>query len=194
MGSMNIATGLLRFAFGLSVASAALAETASEAQPEWFLLAGSGESHPGWGDTKVRVQTHDLILRYRWPQDLTKGRGWYLNQRSVLIEGAYHYLKSPNEPPMLGVYVQSCWTFEANKSLMPYIFMGGGGVYTQAEIHSTSSRLKGSYQLGGGMRFNFSRASIVLEYRYHHISNGGIKEPNDPLNSGKLLIGLNIER
>ena len=95
---------------------------------------------------------------------------------------------------MLGFYVQSCWTFEANKSLQPYIFAGGGGVYTQAEIPGTSSRLKGSYQLGGGLTFHLPKTSIVLEYRFHHLSNGGIKEPNDPLNSGKLLLGLKIKR
>jgi hypothetical protein len=181
-------------ALGLSVASTVLAVPESATQPEWFLLAGSGESHPGWGDTMERVKTHDLILRYRLPQDQTKGRDWYLNRRSVLIEGAYHHLRTPDEPPMLGIYVQSCWTFEINKSLKPYLFVGGGGVYTQAEIPGTSSRLKGSYQMGGGMRFNLSKATIVFEYRYHHLSNGGIKEPNDPLNSGKLLFGLNIER
>jgi hypothetical protein len=194
MGSMKMATRWLSLALCLSFTSATPAVADTRVQPEWFLLAGSGESHPGWGDTKERVQTHDLILRYRLPQDLTKGRDWYLNRRSVLIEGSYHQLRAPNEPPMLGIYAQSCWTFEANNVLKPYLFVGGGGVYTQAEIPGTSSWLKGSYQLGGGVRFNLSKAAVILEYRFHHLSNGGIKEPNDPLNSGKLLLGLKIER
>jgi hypothetical protein len=31
-----------------------------------------------------------------------------------------------------------------------------------------------------------------IEARYHHVSNGGIKKPNEPLNSHKILFGFNI--
>ena len=162
-------------------------------QPTWHLLAGSGESHPGWGDTKERVETLDLILRYQRPQHLTKGSDWYRNRRSVLIEAAYHHLESSDEPPMFGLYFLSCWTFEASKTLQPYLLVGGGVVYTQAEIPGTSSRLKGSYQTGVGLIWNLPQTVISLEYRFHHLSNGGIEEPNDPLNSDKLLLGLKLE-
>ena len=72
------------------------------------------------------------------------------------------------------------------------LFVGGGPLYTQAEIPGTSSNLKGSYQAGLGLKINLEAASLSLEYRFHHVSNGGIKEPNDPLNSGKLLMGFQL--
>lgn len=176
---------------GLLAASGSFAET--EPQPAWHLFAGSGESHPGWGDTKERVETGDLILRYQRPQAQTNGSGWYRNRRSVLIEGAYHHLKSPDEPPMFGLYFLSCWSFEADKTLQPYLLVGGGGVYTQAEIPGTSSRLKGSYQAGVGLTWRLLQTAVSLEYRFHHLSNGGIEEPNDPLNSAKILLGLQLD-
>jgi hypothetical protein len=187
---MQKSTTSLISVLGLLTASSSFAET--EIQPTWHLFAGSGESHPGWGNTKEQVETRDLILRYQRPQQISRGSGWYENRRSVLIEAAYHHLESPDEPPMFGLYFLSCWTFEADKTLQPYLLVGGGGVYTQAEIPGTSSRLKGSYQAGIGLTWQLPQTAISLEYRFHHLSNGGIEEPNDPLNSDKLLLGLRL--
>jgi hypothetical protein len=36
--------------------------------------------------------------------------------------------------------------------------------------------------------------ALNLEYRYHHVSNADTAEPNEPLNSSKLLIGVSLFR
>jgi lipid A 3-O-deacylase len=158
----------------------------------WELLIGYGESHPGWGDTRERVETRDLILRQVRPQSFTRGEGWYRNRRSLLIELPVHFLKEPQEPPMFGITFNACWTFLAHTRYQPYVLVGGGPLYTQAEIPGTSSRLKGSYQAGAGLKIDLASAIVRMEYRFHHVSNGGIKDPNDPLNSGKLLVGFQL--
>lgn len=158
----------------------------------WELLLGQGESHPGWGDTKQRVETRDLILRHMRPQSFTRGQDWYINRRSLQIELPVHLLQRPDEPAMFGLYVNACWTFTAHSRYRPYLLVGGGPLYTRAEIPGTSSKLKGSYQAGLGVNFKLGAASLNLEYRFHHVSNGGIEEPNDPLNSGKLLAGFQL--
>lgn len=175
--------------------SAEEAQSGSAVEPDraWYLLGGFGSSHPGWGDTRERVETLDLMLRYERPQPLLKGRDWYRNRRSIFIETAFHHLESPHEPPMFGLYFQSCWTFRPGEKAQPYFFAGGGPVYTHAEIPGTSSKLKGSYQAGIGMRIGLQTSELMIEYRYHHLSNGGIEEPNDPLNSDKLLFGLKLD-
>lgn len=165
---------------------------ATPSEKQWQLLIGYGESHPGWGDTHERVDTRDLILRQERPQDRTRGQGWYLNRRSLLIELPLHLLQQPDEPPMFGVYINSCWTFLADQRYQPYLLVGGGALYTRAEIPGTSSRLKGSYQAGVGMKIEMASTAVNLEVRFHHVSNGGIKEPNDPLNSSKLLMGFRL--
>jgi hypothetical protein len=158
----------------------------------WHLLTGYGESHTTWGNTFQHVETWDLILRHERPQNLVRGEGWYRNRRSILIEIPFHWLLSPDEPPIYGVTFNSCWTFLYDEQIQPYIFLGGGPGYTRAEIPGTSSKLKGVYQAGGGLRFNIAENQFNLEFRYHHISNGGRKEPNDSLNSGKFLLGLRL--
>ena len=170
-----------------------LAQAETPPAHQWQLLLGYGESHPGWGGTHERVKTRDLILRQERPQTLTHGRDWYLNRRSLQIELPLHLLQRPDEPPMFGIYVNSCWTFEANPHFQPYLLVGGGALYTRAEIPGTSSKLKGSSQAGIGLKFDAAAATVFhLEYRFHHVSNGGIKQPNDPLNSGKLLMGFSL--
>lgn len=159
----------------------------------WYLLGGFGSSHPGWGNTNERVETVDLILRYERPQSIIRGQGWYRNRRSIFIETALHHLKSPDEPPMFGLYFQSCWTFAPEQSVQPYLFVGGGPVYTRAKIPGTSSEFKGSYQAGVGIRFEIGGNEFSLDYRFHHLSNGGIKEPNDSLNSDKFLFGVKLD-
>jgi len=49
----------------------------------------------------------------------------------------------------------------------------------------------GNYQFGVGLKYPWTaRNSMLFELRYHHISNGGSEEPNEPLNSYKLLFGI----
>ena len=183
----------LLLAAGSVYAGESLPDPAEKPTRAWHLLGGFGSSHPGWGNTKERVETIDLLLRYERPQSELKGSGWYRNRRSIFIETALHYLESPQEPPMFGLYFQSCWTFRPGQTMQPYLLVGGGPVYTSAEIPGTSSEFKGSYQAGVGMRLNLKTSEITMEYRYHHLSNGGLDDPNDPLNSDNLLFGLKLD-
>lgn len=158
----------------------------------WHMLIGGGSSHIGWGGTKEKVETTDIILRHKRPQAKTRGESWYLNRRSVLVEIPLTLLREPDEPAMIGLTLNANWTFVANKLFQPFVFIGGGPVYTRAEIPGTSSELKGSYQAGIGLDYTLGKASISLEYRYHHLSNGGLDKPNDPLNSSKVLFGVKL--
>lgn len=158
----------------------------------WHLLVGAGSSQPGWGDTKEKVKTTDVVFQHKRPQAKTRGKNWYLNRKSVLIEVPLTYLRQPDEPGMVGFTMNVNWTFLANQRLQPFILIGGGPVYTKAEIPGTSSRLKGSYQLGAGLDFELGKLGLSLQWRYHHLSNGDFKEPNDPLNSSKFLLGFKL--
>lgn len=158
----------------------------------WYLLVGAGSSHPGWGNTKEKVETTDIIIRHKRPQAKTRGSSWYLNRKSVLVEIPLTLLREPDEPAMIGFTMNVNWTFIARERFHPYVFIGGGPVYTRAEIPGTSSQLKGSYQFGLGVDYSLGKTAMSLEYRYHHLSNGGLQEPNDSLNSGKVLLGFRL--
>ena len=63
----------------------------------------------------------------------------------------------------------------------------------EANISGVGANLCGNYQTGLGLNCKIKKdRSFVLEYRFHQISNAGMKQPNVPLNSSKVLIGISV--
>lgn len=157
----------------------------------WALLGGYGQSIPGWGQTTERVHTIDLVPRYNHLTIDSLGSGWFKGFHSTLIEMPVHFVTSPDVSAMVGLNLLACYTFTASAQWRPYIFGGGGPVYSFADIPGMGARWNGNYQFALGLEHPFnSSQSLLLEVRYHHISNTGTEEPNDPLNSVKLLVGF----
>lgn len=163
------------------------------AKYHWTYLAGYGVTHPGWGDTKVTVETIDFIVRYGRFLTENIGSSWYRGRHEILIELPIHMVVSPDVSPMVGINFLACWTFTSSEKAIPYFFAGGGPLYTNAEIPGLGSKINGNYQAGIGTYYKLKQGLYLnAEYRIHHISNAGTKEPNDPLNSSKFLIGVSL--
>jgi len=157
----------------------------------WSVLAGYGTSHPDWGKTKIRVETIDLVLRYDHVLIKDIGSSWYQGYHSLLLELPVHLIVNPDVSPMIGANFLACYTFTAKDQYLPYIFAGGGPLYTNADIPGMGSHWNGNYQFGAGFRYKINiRHEVMFEFRFHHVSNGGQKDPNDPLNSTKCLAGF----
>ncbi len=92
---------------------------------------------------------------------------------------------------MLGISFLSRWTFDRN-GIKSYLLVGGGPVYSKASIKGMSAKINGSYQAGAGLEFVVNHRRYFIDVRYHHISNGGVREPNIPLNSSKILFGVEL--
>ncbi|MFA6498181.1 MAG: acyloxyacyl hydrolase [Desulfurivibrionaceae bacterium] len=160
-------------------------------EDSWGFLGGYGQSFPSWGQTTQRVETIDFVPRYNHRIFTGIGSGWYRGFHSILLELPVHVVVSPDVSSMVGMNFLACYTFTANKEIRPYLFGGGGPVYSFANIPGMGADLNGNYQLGVGMEYAATKShNFLVELRYHHISNGGSEEPNDPLNSCKLLVGI----
>ncbi len=172
-------------------ASASSAFTFDTSKDTWAFLAGYGQSIPGWGQTTERVQTIDLVPRYDHVIFDNVGSGWLRGQYSTMIEIPVHVVVSPVDSAMIALNFLARYTFTANPNWHPYIFGGGGPVYSFADIPGMGAKWNGNYQFAVGLDHPISAAhSVLMEIRYHHISNAGTEEPNVPLNSVKFLIGL----
>ncbi len=168
-------------------------ENLGEKTDHWSLLGGYGFTHTRMGKTKYWVETVDLIGRYEKRLSGDIGSSWYRGRHSLLIELPVHLVVDPVVEPMIGLNFLACWTFTARDEILPYFFAGGGPLYTNADIPGMGSHFNGNYQFGGGFRYKLHTGRyLFFEYRFHHISNGGRKEPNDPLNSSKLLFGVSF--
>ncbi len=157
----------------------------------WAIISGYGQSFPGWGDTSQRVETIDLIPRYNHHIFDDIGSGWLQGYHSLLLELPVSFIVSPDVSTMVGINFLACYTFTSSQQWQPYLFGGGGPVYSFADIQGMGADLNGNYQFGIGLKNDWDTAhQLLFEVRYHHISNAGTEEPNEPLNSLKFLIGL----
>ncbi len=196
MQSMRTVTlwSLLLISFLVSVLypiHSAEAEGYDTSNDTWAVIGGYGQSVPGWGQTTQRVETLDFIPRYNHVIFDNIGSGWYQGYHSILLEIPVSFVVSPDVSTIVGVNFLAAYTFTAVRSWSPYIFGGGGPVYSFADIPGMGADFNGNYQFGIGLQYAWQKEhNLLFELRYHHISNGGSKEPNDPLNSCKLLFGV----
>ncbi len=84
--------------------------------------------------------------------------------------------------------------------LVPFV-EGGAGILVSAprsrdpDSQFRSSQFNFTPQVGVGLRYRIGERSVLsLEYRFSHISDGGITERNGGINSHFVLIGFSIFR
>jgi len=183
---------LLLFLFSICCridsADAGIIDTSNDS---FAVIGGYGQSFPGWGMTTQRVETLDLALRHNHHIVDDIGSGWYQGFYSILMELPVHFVVSPVVSAMVGLNFLGSYTFTAGEQWQPYFFGGGGPVYSFADIPGMGADFNGNYQFGIGLEYDRqSNHNLLFELRYHHISNAGTKEPNEPLNSCKILFGI----
>jgi lipid A 3-O-deacylase len=165
------------------------------AKTEYTLLSGYGITHRGFGATRTQVQTFDTIARFGYFLSGERGCGWLRGRHELLLELPLHLVVDPKVSPIVGGYVLGSWKFTSSEKWCPYLFAGGGILYVDLGLPTMGSRLDFSYQGGVGLQYFACRdTAFGLEYRYHHISNAGTAEPNEPLNSSMILLSVSLFR
>lgn len=158
----------------------------------WTMLFGYGQSFPGWGLTEERVHSFEFAPRYSHLTWGDIGSGWWRGRHDTLIETPLTLVDGPNFDTgfMAGVNLLAAYTFTAGETWQPYLFGGGGILYSSADIPGMGARWNGNYQFAGGLRYRLDdRRALNFEARYHHISNAGTKSPNVPLNGIRFMVG-----
>jgi lipid A 3-O-deacylase len=167
------------------------------ASTEYSFLAGYGITHRGFGATRTQVQTVDFIGRFGYFLSDQMGQGWYRGQFEHIVELPLHLVVDPETRIMTGGNLLANWKFTglAQHRFYPYAFAGGGVLFVDLGLPTMGSRLDFSYGGGTGLQYLWRRdLAFSGEYRYHHISNADTAEPNEPLNSSKILFGISFFR
>ena len=165
----------------------------ANAKNHWTFLGGYGATHPGFGDTRTKVETVDFVLQYGYFLSEETGKSWYRGRHEMLIEIPVRTVVNPETALITGINFLACWNFTASERIKPYVFAGGGPVYTNLDISGLGSEFNGNYQAGLGFNYFIrENTSINLNYRLHHISNAGTAELNEPLNSSIILLGISF--
>ena len=168
----------------------------STAKSEFGILAGYGISHIGFGETRHQVQTLDAILRAGFFLSDEVGKGnWYQGRHELMLELPYHLAVDHGGRSMVGGYVLGHWRFTSLEKFVPYVLAGGGPLFVDLGLPTMGTKLNFSYQGGVGLQHLIDKhTALSLEYRYHHISNAGTANPNEPINSTKVLMGISFYR
>jgi hypothetical protein len=175
----------------LIVSTEAGAGVFDTSKDNWAIISGYGQSIPGWGETTQRVETLDLIPRYNHRIFDNIGSGWYQGYHSLFLELPVSFVVSPDVSAMVGINFLAAYTFTADQQWQPYLFAGGGPVYSFADVPGMGAELNGNYQFGVGIKYDWDTShQLLFELRYHHISNAGTRDPNESLNSAKILMGF----
>ena len=194
-GLCFIACVLFLFAYTFPAFAEEAAVGLDKAKEQWTISGGYGVTHPGLGATESKVETADLILGYGYFLTEEAGKSWYRGRHELVVELPLDYVFSPQETPMVGITFLANWVFTASKTITPYIFGGGGIVYTNLSVPELGRHLNGSIQFGTGFHYFLKKnTSLDFSYRFHHISNAGTGTPNGPLNSSKILLGISFFR
>jgi lipid A 3-O-deacylase len=151
---------------------------------------------PGWGSHAFGSKNrHDLALattRFgRVFTGIVGEKEWYRGSPELLGElwgGTQSY---PTDRSLFGFTPIIRYNFATGSRWMPFVDGGVGLAYTNILGRDLSTRFEFNVQVGAGAHYFLGRrTALTVQYRWFHLSNAGIKEPNNGTNTQILLAGL----
>jgi lipid A 3-O-deacylase len=82
------------------------------------------------------------------------------------------------------------WNFAAHGSVVPYVDIGGGTLFTNVKVPEGTSHVNFTTSGALGVHFLRGKYNWSAEVRYMHISNAGISRPNPGINTIQVRLGL----
>lgn len=81
--------------------------------------------------------------------------------------------------------------FRTGTPVFPFIGGAVGVGITDINDADATGKFQFNQQIGGGLRYFFDpQTALALDYEYWHVSNAGIKKPNDGVNCHVFSLGL----
>ncbi len=123
------------------------------------------------------------------------GRWWEVSSQ-VFAEGTFIWQLAPESGTALGAGVMfrfNALALLSSTRLVPFFSIGGGVVSLDFDLMDQDDGVSYTPQLGVGLRYMLGRrASIELEWRYHHISNANSHPPNHGINTNLFSLGSSV--
>ena len=111
----------------------------------------------------------------------------------LVFEPFVNIVATPDSNIEAGCTILMKYAYPVTEKLYPYGIAGGGIIYLTQHTREQSTQYNFTPQMGAGITYFFKKdLAFNIEYRYRHLSNGGIKEPNGGINVGMLLLGVSL--
>jgi len=129
-----------------------------------------------------------------WAMTITEplGKGMFDGALSLGAEAVLFRTRQPSESYNIGAMPRLRYVFGSRALIRPYLEGGGGGVWgTLAGTPEQASNVNFLLMAGAGVSWFVSpHTTVSIGYRFYHISNGGLGDPNSGLNYNYPFIGL----
>src|SRR5262249_24996831 len=128
---------------------------------------------------------HDLaLITARYGRSL--GRSW-----EFLAETFGGVQTHPRRRTLFGLTPIMRYHIAMGGGWVPFLDGGAGPTYTSIRQRDLSTTFEFNVQAGGGVHYFLgTNRSLTLLYRWLHLSNAGMKLPNDGANTQMLSAGL----
>jgi len=157
--------------------------------------------HAGYGipfhfdDANTQVEDSFIVaLIPRGAVGLTgppSGDQWFRGNLELGLEGHFLIQTEPHSGWAWGASLLLRYNFLANDRFVPFVEVGGGLI--DLDFDMDPPRADGvNFVLQGSVGVHWlvsKRTAITAQWRYHHISNGRVNEPNVSLDHSLFLIG-----
>jgi lipid A 3-O-deacylase len=166
-----------------------------EGMTEWSFSVGYGRTFHFKGQlSNIDEDIKFVPFLVSWNKvfkELTSGASM-----EYAVEGVVSYIRQESEDAYLaGVTPLFIYNFKNYEKLIPYVIAGVGIVATNLSAEGFGGDWGFTPQVGIGFRYAINDDQFIrFSYRYHHISNAGLKSPNKSLDSNYFFIGYSFVR
>lgn len=129
-----------------------------------------------------------------WAMTITEPveKGIFDGALSLGAEAVLFRTRQPSESYNVGVMPRLRYVFGSHALVRPYLEGGGGGIWgTLAGTPEQAGNVNFLLMAGAGVSWFFSsHMAVSVGYRFYHISNGGLGDPNSGLNYNYPFLGF----
>ncbi len=121
------------------------------------------------------------------------GEAWYRGNLELVGEGALLFNFEPEDGFAGGITAMFRYNFLPDGNFIPFVQLGAGIVSLDFDLDDQSDGLNFTPQGGLGFHYFVSeRTALTGEWRFHHVSNADIDDPNEGINTSLFLVGFSI--
>jgi hypothetical protein len=178
----------------------------------FFALIGNGtlraQAGPQQGGNELQIWTggghgtngsqsgdgvFNIGARYGWILTDAHGPGFLRGRFEYAVDVVPLFLVMQTSNTAYGFGVNPFalkWNFAAHGSVVPYVDIGGGTLFTNVKVPEGTSHANFTTSGALGVHFVRGKYNWSAEVRYMHISNAGISRPNPGINTIQVRLGL----
>jgi hypothetical protein len=152
----------------------------------------TGGGHGTNGRTQ-HTSLWNLGFRYGWVLTEPHGPGFLRGRFEYAVDAVPAYIIVQPTNTVYGAAfnpVGLIWNLDTHGRIVPYVELGGGVLFTSAQVPSGTSRINFTTDGAVGLHFPRKRATWSADLRFMHISNASIAQLNPGINTLQLRVGV----